>query len=408
VIGRLECGITHALEHVQPRDVRRDRGDELDRRGAGADRGDALAVQRDRVVPAGGVEGGALEALEPGEGGDLGLHQRAGAADQHPRAHRALRGLDLPPLGALVPARALDRAGQADVGRDAEVVDDAPKILAELGLLGVGARPAGIGREGERVQVRGHVAAAARVRVGPPGAAHALVALEDDEVLDALLAQEDREPDPGEPAADDGDGGVHTKLRYRKLHICNMSVVRMSAEQRREQLLDVTKRMVVSAGFHAVSIEAVAREAGITRPIVYGHFGDLAGLLEALVARESRRALAQLETVLPHGDLLQALQAYLEAVRADPDTWRLVLMPQEGAPKILHDRIARGRAAVVARLAHSLEPGLAAGVPDPELVAHMLSAYADEAARLLLTDPERFPAERVLALSRLLLRRLAA
>jgi AcrR family transcriptional regulator len=182
----------------------------------------------------------------------------------------------------------------------------------------------------------------------------------------------------------------------------------MSAEQRREQLLDVTKRMVVGTGFHAVSIEAVAREAGITRPIVYGHFRDLPGLLEALVARESRRALAQLETVLPSGDLLQALHAYLEAVRADPDTWRLVLMPQEGAPRLLHERIAHGRAAVVARLAHSLAPGMSDEVPDPELVAHMLSAYADEAARLLLTEPDRFPPERILALSGWVLERLAA
>jgi AcrR family transcriptional regulator len=184
----------------------------------------------------------------------------------------------------------------------------------------------------------------------------------------------------------------------------------MSAEQRREQLLDVTKAMVVATGFHSVSIEAVAREAGITRPIVYGHFSDLAGLLDALVARESIRALGQLETVLPHsldGDLLEALRAYLEAVRTDPDTWRLVLMPQEGAPRLLHDRIARGRAAVVERLADALRPGAGAGLPDPELVAHMLSAYADEAARLLLTDPGRFPSERILALSRWLLGRLA-
>jgi AcrR family transcriptional regulator len=185
-----------------------------------------------------------------------------------------------------------------------------------------------------------------------------------------------------------------------------MSPVRMSAERRREQLLDVTKRMVLDAGFHSVSIEAVAREAGITRPIVYGHFRDLAGLLEALIARESARALSQLETVLPHGDPLEALEAYLEAVRADPGTWRLVLMPQEGAPRILHDRIARGRAAVIARLAHSRGPALDAAVPDPELVAHMLSAYADEAARLLLVDPDRFSSERILALSRWLLQRL--
>ena len=96
--------------------------------------------------------------------------------------------------------------------------------------------------------------------------------------------------------------------------------------------------------------------------------------------RESRRALEQLPET--YDDLLGALSAYLEAVRADPDTWRLVLMPQEGAPRLLHERIAAGRAAVIARLALALGPGT--GLPDPELSAHMLSAYADEAARLVL------------------------
>src|SRR6478672_9862208 len=123
--------------------------------------------------------------------------------------------------------------------------------------------------------------------------------------------------------------------------------VRMSAEARREQLLDVTKAIVAERGFHAVSIEAVAREAGITRPIVYGHFSDLAGLLEALVDREGERALAQLAKLLPtdlgSGDpseqLLAGLRGYLDAVQADPATWRLVLMPPEGAPEILRERI---------------------------------------------------------------------
>ena len=59
----------------------------------------------------------------------------------------------------------------------------------------------------------------------------------------------------------------------------------MQAVERREQLLDATKAIVARRGFHVVSIEAVAREAGITRPIVYGHFNDLPGLLEALVDR---------------------------------------------------------------------------------------------------------------------------
>jgi AcrR family transcriptional regulator len=182
-------------------------------------------------------------------------------------------------------------------------------------------------------------------------------------------------------------------------------VSRLPAPERREQLLDVTKAIVAARGFHAVSIEAVARAAGVSRPIVYGHFDDLRGLLEALVLRESARALEQLARVLPtdlaHGEpraqLLSALRAYLEAVRTDPDTWRLVLMPPEGAPDLLRDLLSRGRRAVVAQLAEAVRPGLGSGgpSPDPELTARTLSAIADESARLLLTDPERYPVERL-------------
>jgi AcrR family transcriptional regulator len=185
------------------------------------------------------------------------------------------------------------------------------------------------------------------------------------------------------------------------------TTARMSAQERRRQLLEVTRAIVAERGFHAVSIEAVARRAGITRPIVYGHFTDLGGLLEALVDQESERALGQLAAVLPTdlgaGDprelLLGALRGYLEAVQAEPITWRLVLMPPEGAPPVLRDRIAQGRAAVVEQLARAMSPGLGAGreSPDPELTARTLSALADEAARLLLTDPERYPRERLLA-----------
>jgi AcrR family transcriptional regulator len=181
---------------------------------------------------------------------------------------------------------------------------------------------------------------------------------------------------------------------------------RMSAEERRRQLLDVTRSIVAREGFHGVSIEAVAREAGITRPVVYGHFGDLPSLLEALVDQESERALGQLADVLPRdlaaGEprelLLGALRGYLAAVEAEPVTWRLVLMPPEGAPAILRDRISQGRAAVVEQLAQAIRPGLGVGreSPDPELTARTLSALADESARLLLTNPRRYPAVRLL------------
>jgi AcrR family transcriptional regulator len=187
---------------------------------------------------------------------------------------------------------------------------------------------------------------------------------------------------------------------------------RMTAEERREQILDATKTMAAGRGFHAISIEAVAREAGITRPIVYSHFGDLQGLLEALVERESHRALSQLAAVLPsdlaEGDarevLLAGLRGYLGVVASDPETWRLILMPSEGAPAILRERIEGGRAAVVAQLAQAVAAGFGpARSPDPELTAHMFSATSDAAARLLLDDPAGYPVERLLAHTRWIL-----
>jgi AcrR family transcriptional regulator len=181
----------------------------------------------------------------------------------------------------------------------------------------------------------------------------------------------------------------------------------MSATERREQLLDVTKTLVGEQGFHDLSIEAIAKRAGITRPVIYAHFEDLDALLEAMLEREALRALTQLgaimPTELPAGGarkeaLLAALRGYLEAIESDPVTWRLVLMPPEGAPHMLREQVERGRDAIVATLANVVGPGLAPErpSPDPHLTARLLSALSDEAARLLLSDPGEYPIERLM------------
>jgi AcrR family transcriptional regulator len=179
----------------------------------------------------------------------------------------------------------------------------------------------------------------------------------------------------------------------------------MTASARRDQLLDVTTKLVGERGFHGVSIEQVARSAGITRAVVYQHFGDLQTLLEAVIQRETSRALAQVsETALgdlTEGDptelMLESLRAYLHAVRDHPNTWRLILMPPEGAPQILHNSIARGRATVLAGLTEAVRPALSndRALPDAELTARLLSAISDEYARLVLTDPARFSPDRL-------------
>ncbi|HWE15265.1 MAG TPA: helix-turn-helix domain-containing protein [Solirubrobacteraceae bacterium] len=176
---------------------------------------------------------------------------------------------------------------------------------------------------------------------------------------------------------------------------------RLTAAERREQLLDVTARLVAERGFHPISVEAVALRAGVTRATVYNHFSDLRELLEAVIERETSRALAQVSetalTNLDEGDperlMLDALAAYLQAVRSSPTTWRLVLTPTEGAPAALHEKIAAGRAAVLERLSRAVRPVVD---HDAELTARVLSAISDEYARLVLTDPHHFSPERLL------------
>lgn len=183
---------------------------------------------------------------------------------------------------------------------------------------------------------------------------------------------------------------------------------RLTGSERREQILDSTLALVDERGFHTVSIDAVAKRAGITRPVVYDHFNDLPGLLQALLEREGERAMEQLmpllpvpaEGVAPRDLLVGAFRGFLEAVRDEPVTWRLVLMPPEGTPAQIRERVAEVRSEVTAKLAGVAPQALTGGgspPPDPELTALTLQAISEEAARLLLERPGEFPLDRLVA-----------
>jgi AcrR family transcriptional regulator len=190
---------------------------------------------------------------------------------------------------------------------------------------------------------------------------------------------------------------------------------RLPAEQRREQLLDVVTKLVLDEGFGAVSIDRVAREAGIARTVVYSQFGNLEGLLNALVDRAAARAVGQVSAVIPEMPvnrdpdalLVDAVRAFTMLVRDHPRLWRLVLFPVEGAPPIVRERVAEGRAAVFALLEPLVEWGIEQrGGPegiDTELLARGLMTMGEDAARIVLAEPERFPPERIASFTATLL-----
>jgi AcrR family transcriptional regulator len=181
---------------------------------------------------------------------------------------------------------------------------------------------------------------------------------------------------------------------------------RMPPEQRREQLIDAALRVIVEQGYEGVSIEAIARTAGVTRPVIYDHFPNLGALLRALIQREETCALAQLAEVVPEmpGDVDPAdlfssgVRRFLDAVASRPDTWRIILLPPEGTPAIVRDHVEQNRARLLEQLEEQVNWAIErTQIPaelDVEISARAILRLSEEAGRMVLTDAERFSPER--------------
>jgi hypothetical protein len=98
-------------------------------------------------------------------------------------------------------------------------------------------------------------------------------------------------------------------------------------------------------------------------------------------------------------DILVTAATNLEqSVAANPESWRLVLLPADGAPDEVRENFADARAFALAQLRALLEWGRdhRSGLADLdlELTALSLLAVGEQGARLLVSEPEAFTAER--------------
>ena len=101
------------------------------------------------------------------------------------------------------------------------------------------------------------------------------------------------------------------------------------SSDRREQLLAAADRVVQRVG-SAASMNVIAAEAGITKPILYRHFGDKSGLYHALAERHIDQLLERLrDALLTRGGLRArtraTVDAYLAAVEEQPQVYRFLL-----------------------------------------------------------------------------------
>ncbi|MFF9560945.1 TetR/AcrR family transcriptional regulator, partial [Streptomyces albus] len=103
----------------------------------------------------------------------------------------------------------------------------------------------------------------------------------------------------------------------------------MAPEQRREQLLDAAFEVTGRVGLHNLSMESVAAEAGVGKPVLYTIFDTRTDLVAALLRREHERAIAQvLETMPtdlselgPAASYTGTVGAFVDAVLENPTRW---------------------------------------------------------------------------------------
>jgi AcrR family transcriptional regulator len=103
----------------------------------------------------------------------------------------------------------------------------------------------------------------------------------------------------------------------------------MTAAERREQLVEISRALFAERGLDGTSIEEVAARAVVSKPVVYEHFGGKEGLYAVVVDREVRRLLGMMQDSLdaehPRALLEQAAFALLDYIEQEPDGFRILV-----------------------------------------------------------------------------------
>lgn len=183
-------------------------------------------------------------------------------------------------------------------------------------------------------------------------------------------------------------------------------------------MLDAALRVFIGHGYRGTSMQAIADEAGVTKPVVYECFRTKDKLLLTLLDREEDRLLrgitAALPTDLASDDVetvvASALRAFLSAASQAPDAWRVVFEFQHGSGSVVADRVRDARGLILDRLrglvsSYLEEADIADAARKTPVVAELLASVAESCARMLVVHEYPWdPAELALFTARLLAR----
>jgi AcrR family transcriptional regulator len=173
------------------------------------------------------------------------------------------------------------------------------------------------------------------------------------------------------------------------------SRVRMSPENRREQLLELGTRLLSTRPLEELSIELLAEEAGISRGLLYHYFGNKQEFHLAVVHRavDDLVALtAPRDIEDPLEQLAASLSAYLDYVRDNYAGYVSLVRAAAGGNEDLRRVYDEGRRVLTERIFDVAGPealaalGIVSG-PADQLLLGGWSALVEEVAIGWVADP---------------------
>ena len=180
----------------------------------------------------------------------------------------------------------------------------------------------------------------------------------------------------------------------------------LGPERRRPEVLDAALKLFLKSGYDGTSMQAVADQAGVTKPVVYACFNSKDELFRALMAREEERILGEIRGAFagadlsdPETTLIEGFTGFLRAVGESPEVYRLIFLGEGGGNAALAHRIQRGREEQVRRLSELAKGWLESNgngnkrskaeiERTARLLGNSIAGLAESGARLLLSGDD--------------------
>ena len=173
---------------------------------------------------------------------------------------------------------------------------------------------------------------------------------------------------------------------------------RLTADARREQILEVALDVFADSGYHGASMNDVAVAAGVTKPVLYQHFESKRDLYQALLDEVGARLLGHIarataEATDGKSQTELGFRAYFRWVADDHAAFRLLF----GGGTSTDDEFAEAIAAITAEAAAATVPLIAVDLPESSrrTLAHALVGMAEGASRRLVELGDQFDPDQI-------------